>query len=212
MICRVIAEKDIKKAQTKINGFCEWRLDYLSDIDLEKIKAVMTKEIIVTLRPVSCGGKFADEKERIHYLKEIIALHPYCIDIEMETKNLSSLSELAREHGVKLILSHHNFICTPDLKELHALLQKSQQYYPYITKIITTATTLQDNLTILKFNLEAQSKIVSFCMGNLGKLSRIFSPYFGSEFTYTGNVAPGQLSFQDLETCFEIIGDIHDQC
>ncbi|MFQ5891935.1 MAG: type I 3-dehydroquinate dehydratase [Candidatus Methanofastidiosia archaeon] len=211
MICRVVAEEDLKKASEKLKGFCEWRLDFLYELNFEEIeRIVLGKKLILTLRPEWSGGKFKDEEKRIEYLKEIIELKPFYVDLELETESIEILTELARKKDVRFIVSHHDFEKTPSLERLHSILEKSQKFMPSIIKIITMANSLEDNLRILKFNLEAESKIVSFCMGRLGKLSRIFCPFFGSEFTYAGDIAPGQLSFENLEKIFEILGDFHD--
>ncbi|MFQ6089184.1 MAG: type I 3-dehydroquinate dehydratase, partial [Candidatus Methanofastidiosia archaeon] len=212
MICKVVAERSLKEASKKLQGFCEWRLDFLDELNFKEIKRiVLEKKLILTLRPEWSGGRFKDEEKRIEYLKKIIELTPFYVDLELETENIETLTELARKCNVKFILSYHDFKKTPSLEKLHLTLRKSQEFMPSITKIVAMANSLEDNLKILKFNLEAESKIVSFCMGEFGKLSRIFCPFFGSEFTYAGEIAPGQLSFESLEKIFEILGDFHDR-
>jgi 3-dehydroquinate dehydratase-1 len=211
MICSVIAEKDLEEASRKLYGFCEWRLDYLDDLNLDDIeRAVLGKKVILTLRARWSGGRFENEEKRIEYLKRIIGMKPYCVDLELETNPIRELTNLARRNNVKFILSHHDFEKTPSMERLHAILKTSQKFAPSITKIVTMATSLEDNLTILRFNRTAEGKIVSFCMGELGKLSRIFCPYFGSAFTYVGDVALGQLSSENLERIYAILGDCSD--
>ncbi len=51
---------------------------------------------------------------------------------------------------------------------------------------MTTAKTIEDNLTLLDFVSKAsrRAKIVCFAMGEQGKISRLLSPMFGAFFTF----------------------------
>ncbi|MBU7024560.1 MAG: type I 3-dehydroquinate dehydratase, partial [Theionarchaea archaeon] len=106
MICTVVAERSYSAAAQHVKGFCEWRLDYLDEINSEHIrKIIQGKKVILTLRPTWCGGKFHDEPHRKHYLMEIIKLSPFCVDLELHTRGISELVSCAQNHGVKYILS-----------------------------------------------------------------------------------------------------------
>jgi 3-dehydroquinate dehydratase-1 len=208
MICRVVAEKTVEQSRGKLEGFCEWRLDYLGTIDVDKIgDAIEGKQVILTIRPTWCGGKFQDESTRREYLMKIIQLNPFFIDLELHTEGIEELVKCAQQHEVRYILSYHNFRETPPLEILHSLYGEANRFDPYIIKIVTTANSLEDNLTILRFNLETESNIIAFCMGNKGILSRIFCIQYGSVFTYGGeDIAPGQLSMEDLSHIYRILG------
>lgn len=210
MICTVVAERSYGAAAQHVKRFCEWRLDYLDEINIEHIrKIIQGKKVILTLRPTWCGGKFHDESHRKHYLMEIIRLNPFCVDLELHTTGIAELVSCSQEHGVKYILSYHNFCETPPLETLHSICKQARQFNPFIVKIVTTANSLEDNLTILRFNLEAGSDIISFCMGDQGILTRIFCTQYGSVFTYGGEekeTAPGQLSTKELSHLYTIFG------
>jgi 3-dehydroquinate dehydratase type I len=210
MICTVVAERSYDAATQQVKGFCEWRLDYLDEINSEHIrKIIQGKKVILTLRPTWCGGKFHDESQRTRYLMEIMKLSPFCVDLELHTRGIAELVSCAQKHGVKYILSYHNFGETPPLETLHSIYKEARQFNPFIVKIVTTANSLEDNLTILRFNLEAGSDIISFCMGDQGILTRIFCTQYGSVFTYGGEkneTAPGQLSTKELSHLYTILG------
>ncbi|MGD2073256.1 MAG: type I 3-dehydroquinate dehydratase [Candidatus Thorarchaeota archaeon] len=208
MICRVVAEKEYSQAAQRIQGFCEWRLDYLDTLNKEHIKKIIDgKKVILTLRPTWSGGKCVDEPQRKNHLRDIIELHPFCVDLELDTQGIEGLVAHAQEYEVKFILSYHNFSETPPLETLHALYSKADQFHPYIIKIIPTANALEDNLTILQFNLETESPVIAFCMGRKGILSRIFCTQYGSVFTYGGEeIAPGQLTVEKLSHIYRILG------
>jgi len=140
-------------------------------------------------------------------------LNPFCVDLELQTEGIEELVKFARQHEVRYILSYHNFCETPPLEILYSIYEKADRFDPYIIKIVTTANSLEDNLIILRFNLEteshliSESHIVSFCMGNKGILSRIFCTQYGSVFTYGGeDIAPGQLTMEDLSRIYRILG------
>jgi 3-dehydroquinate dehydratase type I len=76
-----------------------------------------------------------------------------------------------------------------------------------VVKIVSFARSWEDNLNILSllpFAKERKQKIVAFCMGEKGKISRIFSPFLGAAWTYASlnqsrTSAPGQLTAQALK-------------
>ena len=78
-------------------------------------------------------------------------------------------------------------------------------------KIVTTATTLADNVTMMKF-LQAQSDkhaLVGLCMGEQGIISRVLGVRAGSVFTFAAvsadqKTAPGQVSAQQLRSIYRI--------
>lgn len=178
MICKVVAEKTVEKSMNNLEGFCEWRLDYLERIDVAKIRdAIAGRRVILTIRPEWEGGYFRDEEKRVKILRELLDLNPAYLDIELECEAIGEITRIARERGIHTIVSYHNFSETPPLHTLHSLVKKARQYDPAITKIVTLATSLQDNLIILQLNMETESKIVAFCMGNKGILSRGSSVY-----------------------------------
>src|SRR5208283_3233784 len=78
-------------------------------------------------------------------------------------------------------------------------------------KIVTAATTLSDNVTMMKF-LQAQSgkhALIGLCMGEQGIISRVLSVRAGSVFTFgavsaDSKTAPGQVSARDLRSIYRI--------
>src|SRR6266436_230257 len=78
-------------------------------------------------------------------------------------------------------------------------------------KIVSTATTLYDNVAMMKF-LEKHGdrhSLVALCMGEQGLISRVLSVRAGSAFTFAAvspdeRTAPGQVTAQDLRSVFRI--------
>ena len=91
MIVGIIAENNINAVMEKVEAnpnvdIFEWRLDYLSAIDIDAIKAIkeiINKPLIFTLRPKNQGGHYEDsEEKRIALLKKLSLLLPEYMDIE----------------------------------------------------------------------------------------------------------------------------------
>ena len=109
-----------------------------------------------------------------------------------------------------LILSFHDFRATRNLDDtLEKMLKIPADFY----KIVTTATSLSDNVTMTKF-LQANSgryALIGLCMGEQGIISRVLSVRAGSAFTFGAidadaglNTAPGQISARDLRSIYRI--------
>ena len=68
--------------------------------------------------------------------------------------------------------------------------------------MVTTATSVDDNLTTLALCRDEPGRIVSFCMGELGTVSRVLSMSMGAPIVYASipneAVAPGQLSISTM--------------
>lgn len=179
----------------------EVRLDYLKNPDLKRILEGRTKPVIITNRPVREGGKFAgSEEERIALLKLAIQLQADYVDIEHDSIQHIS-RDTARGISTKLIVSYHNFKETPD--NLISLHQKLSQYGADIVKIVSYANTITDNVKVYRLLRQARGRVISFCMGEYGMISRILYKRFGSYLTFASlqkgkESAPGQISIQEF--------------
>jgi len=107
-----------------------------------------------------------------------------------------------------LILSFHDFRATKKLDEtLAKMVSIPADYY----KVVSTATTLYDNVTMMTF-LEKQGdkqSLVGMCMGEQGLISRVLGVRAGSAFTFASvsaeeKTAPGQVTAQELRGTYRI--------
>jgi len=208
-------------AQTFGPGFVELRLDYLRS-PLQKITQLTQfsrlPNTIFTFRSRSEGGVArVSEEIRKQILLEIISeIAPTMIDIELKTLNafpslLDSLSRSSSRH-TRLVASSHDFQQMEDLRELETLIETAKTLYsPEIIKVVRPAKDFQDNTKILSlYRLAGKikpSKLVAFCVGQLGTFSRIACVSFGSPFTYAALpnklTAPGQLDIQPMKTLLD---------
>jgi 3-dehydroquinate dehydratase type I len=204
----------IKKAEQRDANLVELRFDYLDDLSLtgEIISATRLAKI-ATLRPVSKGGRFrGKEHDRIRCLFEAAKSGCEFIDIELGTKNTPEIIRNIKNLGAKTIISYHDFHSTPNLRKLNMILGRQIKTKADLFKIVTTAKRLRDNLTILDFVAKAieRGEVVSFAMGELGTVSRILSPIYGSSFTFGAvergiESAAGQLTLEEMRNIYRLM-------
>jgi 3-dehydroquinate dehydratase type I len=196
----------IKKAN-RLTDLIELRVDYLRNARLALLLQNRQKPFIVTNRRKEEGGNYkGEERKRLSVLQEAIDLGADYIDVELATER-SSLQDLIRnKRGTQVILSFHDFRRTPSGKELQRLFGQMIRLGADVIKIVPFARSWEDNLTILSlipFAKARKQEIVAFCMGEKGKISRIYSPFLGAAWTYASldqgrASAPGQLTVREL--------------
>ncbi|NWJ28443.1 type I 3-dehydroquinate dehydratase [Marine Group I thaumarchaeote] len=211
--CVSIAEKtpykikQILKIALKKSDYAEVRFDFLKIEQipeaLETIKKDL-KKIVCTLRPKTEGGKFpGNEKERIAILKLIAEYNPFLLDVEFNTlKRNSSLVRYLKSTKTKLLVSWHDFKKTPSSAELKKKMNQMTKF-SFNVKIVSTAKSTNDSSRMLElYSKKGRNNLISFAMGDLGRISRILCLYLGSPYTYVslGNaVAPGQFSVDEVK-------------
>jgi 3-dehydroquinate dehydratase-1 len=135
------------------------------------------------------------------------------VDLDLHSTITQSDIGRLKSMGSELIRSFHDFSKTPSSEELDQVLDSQIRAGGDICKVVTTAVTMRDNLSILRFveKKSSETRLVSFAMGRYGMLSRILSPLFGSEFTFASltedsKTAEGQLTIDNLRSAWQILG------
>ena len=210
--CVSIAEKTPQKIKQtlkialKKSDYVEVRFDFLKieqiPIALEIIKKDLNR-IVCTLRPKTEGGKFAGkEKERIAIIKLIAEYSPFLLDIEFNTlKKNPSLRKYLKSTKTKLLVSWHDFKKTPTSLDLKKKINQMSKMSTNL-KIVSTAKSTEDSTRMLElYSKKGKSSLISFAMGDFGRISRILCLYLGSPYTYVSlgkAVAPGQFSVDEI--------------
>ena len=204
-----------QRAEALSADLVEVRLDGLSNHHgMSKVAKAVEIPVVATNRPVSEKGSFTrSESERLRLLMDAVEGGADYIDIESSTSNLDQVIETFRKTSAKIILSHHDHSRTPKVWELQSALAKLKKSKVDIYKIVTTARSPEDNLTILSLlgtNRET-NRLVSFAMGKPGIWSRLLAPFYGARFTYASldrglETAPGQPSISELRRIYEMVG------
>ena len=211
--CVSIAEKtpykikQVLKIALKKSDYAEVRFDFLKiehiPEALETIKKDLNK-IVCTLRPKTEGGKFpGNEKERIAILKLIAEYNPFLLDVEFNTlKRNTSLVRYLKSTKTKLLVSWHDFKKTPSSAELKKKMNQMTKFSSNV-KIVSTAKSTNDSSRMLElYSKKGKNNLISFAMGDLGRISRILCLYLGSPYTYVSlgkAVAPGQFSVDEVK-------------
>ncbi|WP_102345090.1 type I 3-dehydroquinate dehydratase [Bacillus sp. Marseille-P3661] len=203
----------------------EWRVDtyeHVEDLDavqitLKKIRNILTKTLILfTFRTHKEGGNKEISHAYYTQLNEM-AISTQNIDlVDVELFNteeiVTKLVATAKEHGVFVIMSNHDFAKTPPKEEIVSRLIKMHEYGAHIPKIAVMPTSVADVLTLLDATNSMKLKypdvpIITMSMGGTGVISRLAGELFGSAFTFGAGKAasaPGQIPAADLRTVLEI--------
>lgn len=204
------------ESMARDNPFLEFRLDYLKQplAALPKIHRFLETHQYVTAigtcRRADNGGKFKGSlAAELEVLTKANAAGCQIVDLEFESAQKSKPDVVARLRGrAGLIVSFHDFRATRNLEEtLAKMLKIPADFY----KVVSTATTLADNVAMMKF-LQKQSDehaLVGLCMGEQGIISRVLGVRAGSVFTFGSinadlRTAPGQVSTRDLRSIYRI--------
>ena len=198
------------------NSFLEFRLDYFSKpgLALPRIKRFLESHhgtiAIATCRRVASGGKFRGSiASQIDILNKAAAAGCQLVDVELQTATKVKPEQLQKLRArAALILSFHDFRAT---KKLDHTLEKMLAFPADFYKVVSTATTLADNVTTIKFLAREGDKhsLVGMCMGEQGTISRVLGVRAGSMFTFASasagqETAPGQITAQELRSVYRI--------
>src|ERR1035437_8673793 len=221
-VCVAVAAPDptalIEKAEGLIrdNSFLEFRLDHISKpgLAIPKIKHFLETHagivVIATCRRVASGGKFRGSiPSQLDILGKAAAAGCQLVDVELQPASKCKPDQLQKlRTRAALILSFHDFRAT---KKLDETLEKMLAYPADFYKVVSTATTLADNVTMIKFLAREGDRhsLIGMCMGEQGITSRVLGVRAGSVFTFASAVAgeetaPGQVTAQELRNVYRI--------
>jgi 3-dehydroquinate dehydratase / shikimate dehydrogenase len=169
--------------------------------------------VILTLRRRSTGGQFAgSEAKQVEILSSLLETGASFIDLEIETITSYLRGDLAplRKGNVRWIASYHNFRETP--RELDTIFGQLLGTKADVLKVATLAQSFADNFALLHLTRRARQEqlpIVCVAMGELGVLTRILGPGYGSLWTYGSlgegqESAPGQFTVDELRDLYAV--------
>lgn len=222
--------KEILSEAAKIKetdaDIAEWRADWYEDVfefsqtaeTARRLRDVLGETpLLFTFRTAREGGEkeiaadiYADLNK--HMIK---AGYIDLIDVEAFTGDeaVQKTVACAHEHGVRVIISNHDFHKTPEKAELISRLRKMQNLGADIPKIAVMPQNTQDVLTLLAATEEmkdtyADRPIITMSMAGTGLISRLCGELFGSALTFgtAGKAsAPGQIPVRDLKSVLDLL-------
>jgi len=221
-VCVAIAGADanemLEKAEAlaRDNPFIELRLDYLPKpaLALGRIREFTESHphvaVIATCRRAASGGKFRGPiPSQLEVLGKAADAGCQLVDVELQTAIRLKPAQIEKLRAkAALVLSFHDFRATQKLDET---LKKMTGYPADFYKIVSTATSLSDNVTMMKFLERHQDahSLVGLCMGEQGIISRVLGARAGSAFTFGAltadeKTAPGQVTARELRSTYRI--------
>ena len=119
---------------------------------------------------------------------------------------------LARETGVCLVASFHNFHETPPAEALVAKFAAMEKAGADVVKIAVMPQSPRDVLTLLGATLTARetlsAPVISMAMGGYGAVSRLCGWVFGSSVSFAvgeQSSAPGQVPVEDVNRVVDVL-------
>lgn len=211
----------------RLADMVEVRLDALSDrtttlAAVNTLLPAITTPLLFTNRPAWEGGAAqGPEEQRLAPLLAALADGRAWVDIELRTapelrRQVIAAARRATTAGARLtraagnagdgrvIVSWHNFDTTPDAATLNTILREQYDSGADVGKIVTMAGSDRDVLRVLALQEQAAEldfPLIAFCMGEIGRISRLASCHLGGYMTYAAEAAgaggtataPGQL-------------------
>jgi 3-dehydroquinate dehydratase/shikimate dehydrogenase len=222
-ICVAIAGDTVNELMEQALGivrelpFMEFRLDYLDNplTALPRIKQFLHDRseatVVATCRREAQGGKFkGSQAEEIEVLVKSAEAGCQLVDIELPTAAALKRGEMdrIRAAGAAIIISHHDF---EGMVDLDAIFEKIRKLGPEFIKIVPTAKSLADNITLMRF-LERTvdtASVIGMCMGEFGITSRVLGIRSGSIFTFGASVpgaetGPGQIAARTMRETYRL--------
>jgi 3-dehydroquinate dehydratase-1 len=160
---------------------------------IEKIRKAVDVPMIGTIRET--------KENKVKRLTMFKRIEPFvdAIDIEIDADITKEVIGCFTDKTV--IVSEHDFDKTPDENELSRIVDTAKSIGADIIKIAAMAHCREDVIRLLMFTKERSEQLVTISMGDIGRVTRVIAPLFGSLFTYafiTKGVAPGQLSLDHM--------------
>ncbi|MGZ1489619.1 type I 3-dehydroquinate dehydratase [Brevibacterium sediminis] len=138
---------------------------------------------------------------------------PVAVDVEIDRAESGSLIASAREAGVPVVASHHNFESTDSPERLLKTFAAMSEAGAHVAKVAMMPQAPADVLRLLEATATADASlpvpVLGISMGSLGRTSRIMGADFGScaTFAQIGQAsAPGQVEASVLAEILDRVG------
>lgn len=219
-------EAGLKEQLEKIScaDMLEWRIDFFSEIESSEIRKRAAGKIrerfpqmplLCTFRSKREGGEGEMSPEEYAKLCESILEEELAdiLDVELSAgdKVIERILKKAREHGVPVLLSSHDFEKTPSKEEMKERLLEMDRLGADILKLAVMPKSSEDVLKLLEVTNEmkelTKKPIITMSMGKLGLVSRLSGSTFGSAVTFGRageGSAPGQIEAGMLMEILEL--------
>ncbi|MDO7907623.1 type I 3-dehydroquinate dehydratase [Paenibacillus sp. JX-17] len=204
----------------------EWRADLYQQVeDLEAVNQLLQLlrdrlgriPLLFTFRTHKEGGsrEFSDRAYADLLHAVIRSGQADLIDVELFSaeEDVKAVVDAARERGVIVVMSNHDFQATPPKDEIIARLRRMQDFGAHIPKLACMPASPADVLTLLDATHTMRSQyadrpFLTMSMGGQGLISRMAGELFGSALTFAAGrtaSAPGQIPAPELKQVLDIL-------
>ncbi len=213
MIIVPIVAKNVEDAKAQIQqstgDAVELRLDAFDStqpVTLEQLRELTAlRKVIMTDRRAYEGGlKAQTDTQRFDDIHKAILAKPWAIDLEIQSPRLfrRKLIKLAKENGVKVISSYHNFKRTPPFDKLAEMTKDALGESDYV-KIVCLPENDDDITALLDLVRHHPGRVAAFGLGDkpTQRYTRILSLKLGAPFGYARGhqpTAPGQMTVDEM--------------
>jgi len=194
----------------------ELRVDALRDPDLERLRSLRDKPLVLTCRSPEEGGKFeGSEQERLAILRKALELGFDYVDVEMS----SWTPELRHTPTTsKIVLSRHHMRDCP--RNLDRIVEQGIELGADLVKLAAKTTSLSEALRIADAGRVARMRGVGFvpvAMGPSGIATRILASRLDASWTFASargfpSTGPGQLGLEELMGRYRFVTIGPDTC
>ena len=133
------------------------------------------------------------------------------MDLELAwgEERVTRLANLAKEQGIGVVISKHDFEKTPPTEEIAQTLVQMKKLGADLPKYAVMPQNPGDVLALLSATWKAYQQVgpvITMAMGELGKVTRAAGGVFGSCLTFGAGQnasAPGQMEAEDLRAILE---------
>ena len=222
MICTTIQNRNLEQIYEALEHceMAEIRLDRC-ELSSKEIEELFTADIplvatcriseVAATEPTLQDPKLTPQSREIKAMQiaerklvKAIEAGARYVDVELEAQKQMSkrVRNAAHENGTIFIRSYHDFEGTDSFEALKAIVEKCHYHGADMVKIVTTARSQEDVVRVLSL-YDWYSKeypdggLMAFCMGEVGRQSRLECLRKGSPYTYAAlneeeAAAPGQ--------------------
>lgn len=204
----------------------EWRADHFKDLkDKKAVNRVlqMLKQqapeclLLFTVRSAQEGGADREltDEETVEIISGAVRSGSTdIVDIEgrMSSGHIASVRQITWEHGVKLLISHHDFSKTPAALEMNRWGEAAERHEADIVKMAVMPNHKSDVLALLGTLVEWSDRLnictAAMSMGSEGIASRLVGHSFGSMMVFASgkkSSAPGQIPLEEARLVVDIV-------
>lgn len=215
-ICGSIVSENLEVVEqaTQFVDLFEVRIDLIG-AGWPNVVRRLSKPWIACNRRVEEGGSWpGDEHGRVDELYRAVEIGADIVDVELATTDLEKVISAVKPRA-QCLLSFHDVERTPPFAQLKGAVDSQLCMGADICKVVTTAHSFDDSLTVLRLVREfSHVRLLAFAMGPQGVPSRILCPLVGGEFTFASlaqgrESAPGQVTAARLRAIYEMMGSGH---